>query len=117
MTRHVVSFSPSGRTTVVSDGATLLEAAQAAGEPIAAECSGRGACGRCLVTVLSGKVPEYCVQSRDAGVPLVLACQAPVHGPMTIVPLIEADLPQLISREQSRGHRPNAGVRALAHRP
>ena len=91
---------------MVHDGATILEAAEAAGEPIAAECSGRGACGRCLVTVISGQVPEYCVQSRDAGVPLVLACQAPVHGPMTVMPLVESDLPRLTSNDKHVGVAP-----------
>lgn len=33
---------------------TLMTLCQAAGLPMASACSGRGACGRCLVTVLSG---------------------------------------------------------------
>jgi len=104
--RHPVSFTPSGRTALVADGGTILEAAEAAGEPIAAECAGRGACGRCLVGILSGQVPAYCVERRDAGTPLVLACQTPVHGPITVQPLAEADLPHLVSREQHLGLAP-----------
>ena len=33
---------------------TLMAVCQAAGLPVASACSGRGACARCLVTVLSG---------------------------------------------------------------
>jgi uncharacterized 2Fe-2S/4Fe-4S cluster protein (DUF4445 family) len=101
--RHAVTFSPSGRTTLAADGATILEAAEAAEEPVAAECAGRGACGRCLVKVLGGQVPEYCVESRDAGVALVLACQTPVRGALTLLPLVEAELPRLEASAQHVG--------------
>jgi uncharacterized 2Fe-2S/4Fe-4S cluster protein (DUF4445 family) len=103
MTRHPVTFSPSGRSTVVDDGATLLAAAEAAREPVSAECAGRGACGRCLVKVLSGPVPEHCVERREAGVAIVLACLTPVHGPSTVQPLVEEELPRLESRAEHVG--------------
>ncbi len=103
MARHPVSFSPSGRTTLVPEGATILEAARLAGEKVPAECAGRGACGRCLVKVLGGEVPEYCIEGREAGAPLALACQTPVRGPLTLQPLAEAELPKLVSRDQHVG--------------
>jgi uncharacterized 2Fe-2S/4Fe-4S cluster protein (DUF4445 family) len=112
--RHPVTFSPSGRTTLAADGATILDAAEAADEPVAAECAGRGACGRCLVKVLGGQVPEYCVESREAGAALVLACQTPVHGPLTLVPLVEAELPRL---EASARHVGAAALQAFAPWP
>jgi uncharacterized 2Fe-2S/4Fe-4S cluster protein (DUF4445 family) len=104
--RHPVNFSPSGRTTLAADGATILEAAEAAGEALAAECAGRGACGRCLVKVLGGQVPEYCVESREAGAALVLACQTPVHGALTLLPLVEAELPRLEASDRHVGAAP-----------
>jgi uncharacterized 2Fe-2S/4Fe-4S cluster protein (DUF4445 family) len=104
--RHPVSFSPSGRTTLAANGATILEAAEAAGESLAADCAGRGACGRCLVKVLGGQVSEYCVESREAGAVLVLACQTPVHGALTLLPLVEAELPRLQSRDRHVGAAP-----------
>lgn len=105
MTPHQVTFSPSGRSILVPDGATILQAAQLASEPLPAECGGRGACGRCLVRVLEGQVPEYRVLHRESGYPHVLACLTPVHDPLTILPLVEAQLPKLISGDRYAGAR------------
>ena len=90
----------------MADGATLLEAAQLASEPLRAECGGRGACGRCLVRILEGQVPEYRILQREAGFPQVLACLTPVHGPLTVLPLAEAQLPKLVSADQNIGLAP-----------
>ena len=103
---HQVTFSPSGRSTLVPDGATILQAAEVAGEPVSAECGGRGACGRCMVRILGGEVPEYRILQREAGFPHVLACLTPVHGPLTVLPLGEAQLPKLISRDRNIGLAP-----------
>ena len=103
---HQVTFSPSGRSTLVPDGVTILQAAELAAEPIGAECGGRGACGRCLVRILRGEVPEYRILQREAGFPHVLACLTPVHGPLTVLPLGEAQLPKLISRDRDTGLAP-----------
>ena len=103
---HQVTFSPSGRSTLVPDGATILQAAEVAAEPVSAECGGRGACGRCLVRILGGEVPEYRILQREAGFPHVLACLTPVHGPLTVLPLGEAQLPKLISRDRDTGLAP-----------
>jgi uncharacterized 2Fe-2S/4Fe-4S cluster protein (DUF4445 family) len=103
---HQVTFSPSGRSTLVPDGATILQAAELAAEPIGAECSGRGACGRCMVRILGGEVLEYRILQREAGFPHVLACLTPVHGPLTVLPLGEAQLPKLISRDWNTGLAP-----------
>jgi len=103
---HQVTFSPSGRSTLVPDGATILQAAELAPEPVGAECGGRGACGRCMVRILGGEVPEYRILQREAGFPHVLACLTPVHGPLTVMPLGEAQLPKLISRDRNTGLAP-----------
>jgi uncharacterized 2Fe-2S/4Fe-4S cluster protein (DUF4445 family) len=106
MTPHQVTFSPSGRSTLVADGATILQAAELAAEPLSAECGGRGACGRCMVRILAGDVPDYRILQREAGFPHVLACLTPVHGPLTVLPLGEAQLPKLISRDRNTGLAP-----------
>src|SRR5574337_677172 len=106
MSLHPVAFSPSGRSTLVAHGATILQAAQLASEPLRAECGGRGACGRCLVRVVEGQVPEYRILQREAGFPHVLACLTPVHGPLTVFPLVEAELPTLATRDHNIGLAP-----------
>lgn len=42
------------RARALGSRGTLMALCQGAGLPIASACSGRGACGRCLVTVLTG---------------------------------------------------------------
>jgi len=106
MAVHRVTFSPSGRSTQVAGGATILDGAEQAREPLRAECGGRGACGRCLVRILEGPAPEYRILRRDAGFPVVLACLTPVHGSLTVSPLAEVELPKLVSRERYTGLAP-----------
>jgi uncharacterized 2Fe-2S/4Fe-4S cluster protein (DUF4445 family) len=101
-----ITFVPSGRSVLVDDGVTILRAAELASEPLRAECGGRGACGRCLVRVVAGQVPEYRVLQHVDGVPQVLACLTAVDGPLTVRPLAEAELPKLISRDHSIGLAP-----------
>lgn len=47
-----IRFRPSGRTVRVPSGTTLLEAARAAGLPVARACGGDLLCGRCACTLL-----------------------------------------------------------------
>ena len=108
MPSHRVQFSPSGRSTLAAEGASILHASELASEPVRAECGGRGACGRCLVRILEGQVPEYRVLGRESGCPHVLACLTPVHGPLTVQPLVEAQLPKLVSADQYIGVEPLA---------
>jgi len=103
---HRIQFTPSGRSTLAPEGGSILRAAELAGEPLRAECGGRGACGRCLVRILHGQVPEYRVLRRESGAPEVLACLTPVHGPLTVQPLVEAQLPKLVSGDRCTGVSP-----------
>lgn len=74
----------------VPEGATLLDAARAAGLPIARACSGRGLCGRCDLEILEGlgslspEAPdELETRARDRlAASRRLSCQARVHGPV-----------------------------------
>ncbi|MEW6368815.1 MAG: ASKHA domain-containing protein [Acidobacteriota bacterium] len=106
MIKHPVIFSPSGRSVQVDEKTTILKAAQIASEPMSAECTGRGACGRCVVRVLEGRVPDYRVLRRHDGSPEVLACQTCVTGPLNLMPLVEAQLPKLISHDRNVGVAP-----------
>jgi uncharacterized 2Fe-2S/4Fe-4S cluster protein (DUF4445 family) len=51
-----VDFEPVGKRVDVPAGATLLEAARAAGVELASVCGGHGHCGRCRLAVLAGAV-------------------------------------------------------------
>ncbi len=67
-------------------GDTLLASCLEAGVPVASACSGRCACGRCLVTVLRGAEqlepcapPEKVLLGKlGAGPDQRLACQCPL---------------------------------------
>ena len=74
----------------VAAGTTLLEAARAAGLPIARACTGRGLCGRCDLEILDGSgwlsaeaEDERETRERDR-LPASrrLSCQARVQGPV-----------------------------------
>lgn len=75
----------------VADGATLLEAARAAGLPIARACSGMGLCARCGLQVIEGltSLSAESAAEREAKrrnrIPEQwrFACQALVRGPLT----------------------------------
>ncbi|MDP6439176.1 MAG: 2Fe-2S iron-sulfur cluster-binding protein, partial [Candidatus Brocadiia bacterium] len=50
-----VTFLPANVSVEVAPGTNLLEAAREGGVRIHNECGGQGACGRCIVRVLSGE--------------------------------------------------------------
>jgi ferredoxin len=60
-----------------------------AGLPVASACSGQGACGRCLLTILRGAQGLPPAQAHEAAVlarngaltDQRLACQCPMPGP------------------------------------
>jgi len=83
-----VTFRPQGIAVAVPQGSTILEAAMQAGLEVPAPCGGQGRCGRCQVQVQQGPVdqPENAhlsAQARAQG--YVLACQARVRGPVTVL--------------------------------
>jgi uncharacterized 2Fe-2S/4Fe-4S cluster protein (DUF4445 family) len=49
-----ITFQPSGKTIEVPQGTDLLEAARQAHVEIDAPCGGKGTCGKCLISVVSG---------------------------------------------------------------
>jgi uncharacterized 2Fe-2S/4Fe-4S cluster protein (DUF4445 family) len=53
-----IDFEPIGKRVKASYGTTVLEAAQQAGIVLASTCGGLGKCGRCQVTVITGRVSK-----------------------------------------------------------
>ena len=70
MKKHTITFQPEGVSVAVDAGTPLLSAMIAAGLRPDAPCGGRGACGKCLVTLEDGA--------------RVLACQTPANRDMAV---------------------------------
>ena len=87
---HQIDFEPIGRRIECKAGATLLDAAQQAGVMLTAICGGEGACGRCIVRVMSGEVsPPNSTEQDELGQADVqagwrLACQVYIEGDVRI---------------------------------
>ncbi len=73
MNRCHVTFYPSNRRALVDEGATVLDAIRLAELPFDAPCGGDGACGKCMVNLLSG-----------GEVGLQKACKTIVTGDMEV---------------------------------
>lgn len=87
-----VQISGGARQAAVPAGATLLEAARAAGLDLAAECGGRGTCGRCRVHVRGDVSPPSEQEIKALGAAALekgerLACRARTAGDVSITPL------------------------------
>lgn len=82
-----VYFKPDNREASMPKGATLLEAALAADVPLNASCNGKGACGKCKLTLESGKIegPDSPLLSRsEKESNYILACQKTIHGDVVV---------------------------------
>lgn len=86
-----VTFVPGGTSVEVEPGSTVLAAASRAGLVIPAPCGGRGACGRCAISVEAGELEspsaeELRALSRARTEPsrIRLACLARVAGPVSV---------------------------------
>lgn len=86
-----VTFLPDNKTVAVAKGTSLLDAAAAAGVTINNVCGGDGVCGKCRVTVKSGKVtanPSMFLSRQEIRRGVALACQTYVDGDVVVeVPL------------------------------
>jgi uncharacterized 2Fe-2S/4Fe-4S cluster protein (DUF4445 family) len=121
-----VSFEPEGKTIEVRQGATLLDAARAAGVFVASICGGDGICGRCRVQILSGTVdaePTALLTREDIRGGFVLACQTRVIEDIevTVPPEARGDGAQILVDEAAdrfRALTPTAGsVQDYPHVP
>jgi len=105
-----VRFEPEGKTVEVREGATLLDAARAAGVFVASICGGDGICGRCRVRVLSGVVdaePTVLLSREEIRDGFVLACQTRVTEDVevTVPPEARGDGAQILVDEDARRFR------------
>jgi len=83
-----IRFEPSGRETRAPAGTTLLEAARAAGLPVASACGERFTCARCGMRVLEGNASLPAESKREREIKarnridsdLRLACAVRVGG-------------------------------------
>lgn len=86
----VVDFEPIGKRVSVAAGATLLDAAQAAGVGIVSLCGGHGTCGRCRVMVMQGDVSprseadEHFFSDLELSSGQRLACRTHVLGDVKV---------------------------------
>lgn len=91
MSRHPITFAPSGVTVWVEDGATVVEAARRAGISLLVPCAGRGVCGACGVRVESGSLGEPDEHEKQGlarvASDIRLACRARVIGPVAVRPV------------------------------
>lgn len=95
-----ITFLPQGIKAQVPIGTTILEAAAQVGLEIPAPCGGQGRCGRCQVQIQDGAVEQpqnahLKAEARAAG--YVLACQARVQGPTTVLLPASLALEQVVS--------------------
>ncbi len=84
---YKVIFRPDNREVTVSDGSTLLEAAQAADIHLNASCNGKGSCGKCKLILEAGDIkttPSSLLNESEKGKNYMLACQSTVHGDVTV---------------------------------
>ncbi len=87
MASCLVKFMPENRTIEVKEGTSLVKAAAQAGIYIKSGCGGKGSCGACKVTVLSGH-PEVKGTGRltqeEIADGVRLSCQTFVYGDVTL---------------------------------
>lgn len=61
-----VIFMPSGVSTTVAAGTTVLDAARGIGIDLDSTCGGRGLCGRCQVTPSFGEFAKWQISSNES---------------------------------------------------
>ncbi len=89
MKEYKVLFKPEGKEVHITEGKTILEAANLAGIYINSECGGEGVCGRCKVQIMEGefkKTPSSMTffTSDEIQQGYVLACQTKIHSDLVI---------------------------------
>jgi len=99
-----VTFRPANRTVRVKTGTTVLEAAVLADIFLAADCGGRGRCGKCRVLFTEGasavtEQEKRLLSAADIEQGVRLACRARLtkDGAVEIPPESEGALPQVLA--------------------
>jgi len=89
MKEYKILFKPEGKEVHITEGKTILEAANQAGIYINSECGGEGVCGRCKVQIMEGefeKSPSSMTffTSDEIQQGYVLACQTKINSHLVI---------------------------------
>lgn len=87
MAQFQVKFMPENRVIEVEQGTSLLKAASKAGIFIKSSCGGKGTCGACKVTVISGEVETAGTGNLNpdqVAHGVRLGCQTFVQGDLTV---------------------------------
>ena len=85
-----VDFEPIGRRVLSVRGETILDVAQRAGIMLTSICGGAGACGRCVIRLMSGQVSipniteELELGKEDVVAGWRLACQTEILGEVRV---------------------------------
>jgi len=82
-----VRFLPDGREATVAEGASLLDAAHAAGVYVGEICGGEGVCGKCRVIVREGEVEGESTEfltREEIRAGYALACQVVPKGDLVV---------------------------------
>ena len=60
-----IDFEPIGRRVPYRDGTSIFEVARDAGVGISSSCGGKGTCGKCKISVLSGEVSPLTEKEKE----------------------------------------------------
>jgi len=99
---YSVTFLPDNKTVEAIKGKSLFEAAVAAGVMITNVCGGDGVCGKCRVTVKSGRVkasPTMFLSREEIQRGVALACQTFVDGDAVVE--VPVDSRARVGRQQA----------------
>lgn len=105
-----VTFHPKDTSVEVGHGATVLEAAAAAGVSIASICGGDGICGKCRVIIQSGEVdtdPTTLLTREEIQQGYALACMTRLVADTEVIvpPESRAEGAQILIDEDARRFR------------
>jgi uncharacterized 2Fe-2S/4Fe-4S cluster protein (DUF4445 family) len=95
MDKKNITFLPSGMNIKVDCGENLLQAAMEAGIHINASCGGTGACGKCRVRIVNGKVDSplsSMLSQEDYNAGYRLACLSTVRDDVEVEIPIESQV-------------------------
>ncbi|MEM3736886.1 MAG: ASKHA domain-containing protein [Candidatus Bathyarchaeia archaeon] len=119
--KFAVTFQPMGRRVAVREGASILEAAQAAGVVIWSVCGGKGTCGKCKILLKKSEATERGVthkflSERELELGYRLACQTHVEDDMEVIVPPESRLigEQILSRSNLALEKLNPAILKLA---
>lgn len=93
--RHRVRFLPIDRTFHASKGESILDVAMKSGVYLNASCGGNGTCGRCRVTITSGRVsslPDGAIAGDECNGEVRLACTSYPRGDVSVTIPLESQI-------------------------